>query len=103
VPTGWVPRTLTFWCRVSSPLVDGRYWSAPKWRIYVGSLEQPARNRPDEENMVALMSRHLAELRGYRWHGLYAKATVFEGEDHATVFPRLVTQQGLVWALPKQD
>lgn len=27
---------------------------------------------------------------------------VLEGEDHATVFPRLVTQ-GLMWALPKKD
>ena len=73
-----------------------------KLRFYVGGLEQPARNRPNEENMVALMNRYVAELRGYRWHGLDAKATLFEGEDHATVFPRLVTQ-GLVWALPKQD
>lgn len=73
-----------------------------KLRFYVGGLERPTRNQPDEEDMVALMNRYVAQLRGLRWRGLDAKATVFEGEDHATVFPRLVTQ-GLVWALPKQD
>lgn len=61
-----------------------------------------SRNRPDEENMVALMNRYVAELQSHRWRGLDARATVLEGEDHATVFPRLVTQ-GLLWALPKQD
>ena len=73
-----------------------------KLRFYVGGLEQPARNRPDEEDMVALMNRYVAQLRGYRWRGLDAKATDLEGEDHATVFPRLITQ-GLVWALPKPN
>jgi len=73
-----------------------------KVHFYAGSLEQPTRNRPDEENMVALMNRYAAELRSHRWRGLDLKVTVLDGEDHATVFPRLVTQ-GLIWALPKQD
>lgn len=52
--------------------------------------------------MVELMNRYVADLRAQRWRGLDVKATVLDGEDHATVFPRLVTQ-GLMWALPKQD
>lgn len=70
-----------------------------KVRLYAGSLEQPTRARPDQHNMVALMNRYAAELRAHRWRGLDVKATVLDGEDHATVFPRLVTQ-GLMWALP---
>lgn len=73
-----------------------------KVRFYVGGLEQPSRTRPDEKSMVALMKRYVAELRARRWRGLDAKAAVLDGEDHAAVFPRLVTQ-GLIWALPKQD
>jgi uncharacterized protein len=71
-------------------------------RFYVGGLEKPTRTRPDDVNMVALMNRYAAELQAQRWRGLDVKATVLEGEDHATVFPRLVTQ-GLMWALPKRD
>jgi uncharacterized protein len=71
-----------------------------KVRFFVGGLEQPNRNHPGEENMVALLNRYVSELRGHRWRGLDVKVTVLEGEDHATVFPRLVTQ-GLIWALPK--
>lgn len=73
-----------------------------KLRFYVGGLARPTRNRPGEEDMVALMNRYVAELRSHRWRGLDARATVLDGEDHATVFPRLVTQ-GLVWALPRQE
>lgn len=71
-------------------------------RLYVGGLEKPTRVRPDDVNMVAQMNRYAAELQAQRWRGLDVKATVLEGEDHATVFPRLVTQ-GLMWALPKRD
>ncbi len=73
-----------------------------KVRFYVGGKERPSRTRPDEENMVALMNRYVAELHAQRWSGLDAKAIVLEGEDHATVFPRIVTL-GLMWALPKHD
>jgi len=73
-----------------------------KVRLYVGGMEQPTSTRPDDENMVALMNRYAAELRAQRWRGLDVKATVLEGEDHATVFPRLVTQ-GLMWALPRRE
>lgn len=75
---------------------------AGKVRFYVGSLEQPTRDRPGDEDMVALLNRYVAQLRSHRLHRLDVKATVLEGEDHATVFPRLVTQ-GLMWALPRQD
>ena len=71
-----------------------------KVRFYVGGLEQPSGNQPGGENMVALMNRYVAELRGHHWRGLDVKAKVMEGEDHATVFTRFVTQ-GLAWALPK--
>ena len=73
-----------------------------KVRFYVGGNERPARSRPKEANMVELMNRYVADLRAQRWRGLDVRATVLDGEDHATVFPRLVTQ-GLMWALPKQD
>lgn len=73
-----------------------------KLRFYVGSLEQPSRTRPDAEKMVELMNRYTTELRAQRWRGLDVKASVLDGEDHATVFPRLITQ-GLVWALPKPN
>lgn len=72
-----------------------------KVRFYVGGLEQPTRNRPDREKMVMQMNQYVAELRSHRWRGLDVSASILDGEDHATVFPRLVTQ-GLVWALPKQ-
>jgi hypothetical protein len=84
------------------PLVDARYRSDPQRRIYVGSLEQPTRDRPGDEDMVALLNRYVAQLRSHRLRRLDVKATVLDGEDHATVFPRLVTQ-GLMWALPRQD
>ena len=71
-----------------------------KVRFYVGGLEQPTRHRPAGERMVELMNNYVAELRTHRWRGLDVKATVLDGEDHATVFPRLVTL-GLIWALPK--
>lgn len=73
-----------------------------KVRLYVGGLEKPTRARPHDVNMVAQMNRYAAELQAQRWRGLDVKATVLEGEDHATVFPRLVTL-GLLWALPKRD
>lgn len=73
-----------------------------KVRFYVGGLEKPTRARPDDMNMVELMNRYAAELKAQRWRGLDVKAVVLEGEDHATVFPRLITQ-GLMWALPKRD
>lgn len=73
-----------------------------KVRFYVGELEQPTRHRPGKENMVALLNRYVAKLRTQRWHGLDVNAAILNGEDHATVFPRLVTQ-GLIWALPKRE
>ncbi len=69
-------------------------------RLYVGGLERPSRGAPDKQDMVAQLQRYAAQLAARRWPGLDAQATVLDGEDHATVFPRLVTQ-GLVWALPK--
>ena len=72
-----------------------------KVRIYTGGLEQPTRNRRTRKDMVGLMNRYMADLRAHRWRGLDVKAAVLDGEDHATVFPRLVTQ-GLMWALPRE-
>lgn len=46
-----------------------------------------------------MMQRYVAVLRSQRWRSLDLKASVLDGEDHATVVPRLISQ-GLVWALP---
>jgi uncharacterized protein len=71
-----------------------------KLRFYVGGLERPSKSRPNDENMVALMNQYVAALRANKWRGLDVQSMVLEGEDHATVFPRLITH-GLLWALPK--
>ncbi len=98
----------SFWFDQEQPFVALKHHTQTsrdlvgKVRFYVGGLEQPTRTRPDEMNMVALMNRYVTALRARHWRGLDVKATVLDGEDHATVFPRLVTQ-GLIWALPKQD
>ncbi len=73
---------------------------AAQVRFYVGGLERPTRQRPDDEDMVAQLQRYVAALRAQRWPALDVQASVLAGEDHATVFPRLITQ-GLMWALPK--
>jgi predicted alpha/beta superfamily hydrolase len=73
-----------------------------KVRFYVGGLEQPSRAHPDHEDMVGQTNRYVAALRKQQPAGLDVKATVLDGEDHATVFPRLITQ-GLVWALPRRQ
>jgi predicted alpha/beta superfamily hydrolase len=73
---------------------------AAQVRFYVGGLERPSRTHPDDQDMVAQLQRYMAALRAQRWRALDVQASVLDGEDHATVFPRLVTQ-GLLWALPK--
>lgn len=68
-------------------------------RFYVGGLERPGPRRPRDEDMVGQLQRYAAQLRQRGGSRLDLQAQVLDGEDHATVFPRLVTQ-GLLWALP---
>lgn len=69
-------------------------------RIYVGSEEVPSKARPNDENMVGDARRFVAQLHSRRYQGLDVASEVLAGEDHATVFPRLITR-GLMWALPR--
>ncbi|MCA0177271.1 MAG: alpha/beta hydrolase [Proteobacteria bacterium] len=73
---------------------------AARVRLYVGGLEIPSKARPNAKDMVGDARRFVTQLRTRRHPGLDVALTVLDGEDHATVFPRLITQ-GLMWALPK--
>lgn len=50
-------------------------------------------------NMVADLDQFVTQMRSHRYQGLDLKSTVLNDEDHATVFPALITR-GLMWALP---
>ncbi|MFN7723999.1 MAG: alpha/beta hydrolase [Rubrivivax sp.] len=80
-----------------APQAAGR---SARLRLYVGGLERPGPQRPRDEDMVGQMKRYAQALQALPWRQLDLKAQVLDGEDHATVFPRLVTA-GLAWALPK--
>lgn len=96
-PSLWFNREQPFEAlREALPRAGG--WQG-RVRFYVGGLERPNRHRPRDEDMVGQLQRYAALLRQRGGPGLDMTSTVLEGEDHATVFPRLVTQ-GLLWALP---
>lgn len=69
-------------------------------RVYVGGNEVPGKSKPGTPDMVGDAKRFVAQLRTRRYQGLDVGIQVLAGEDHATVFPRLITH-GLMWALPK--
>lgn len=71
-------------------------------RMYVGGYEQPKRGAPRrtrERDLVADMERFVKQVKGHHYQGLDLQGSVVPDEDHATVFPVLVTR-GLMWALP---
>lgn len=74
-----------------------------KARVFfgVGGLERPSRAVPDDDDMVGDMQRFESTLKSRRYPGLSVDSRVFEGEDHLTVAPRIITA-GLKWALPKK-
>lgn len=50
--------------------------------------------------MVGDLARFNAQIRQRNYRGLDWVSKVLPGEDHATVFPLLITR-GLMWALPE--
>jgi hypothetical protein len=71
-------------------------------RFFVGeyeSIRKRSSRHDKEEDLVADLKRCVAQVRSHRSVGLDMGETVLAEEDHATVFPALVTR-GLAWALP---
>jgi predicted alpha/beta superfamily hydrolase len=72
-------------------------------RFYIGSFEQIRKGVPRYDtryDMVGDLARFVAQMRSHRYQGLNLQSQVLGDEDHATVFPALITR-GLMWALPK--
>lgn len=73
-----------------------------KIRFFIGSYEtikagDPRYNKGND--MVGDLNRFVTQMRSHGYKGLDLKSTVLNDEDHATVFPLLITR-GLIWALP---
>ncbi len=76
-----------------------------KVRFYIGSYEtlNPGKPRYSSENdMVGDMRRFVAQLRSHQYRGLDVDSMVLDDEDHATVFPAVISR-GIMWALPPKD
>jgi hypothetical protein len=76
-----------------------------KVRFYIGSYEtlNPGKPRYSSENdMVGDMRRFVAQLRSHQYRGLDVDSIVLDDEDHATVFPGVISR-GIMWALPPKD
>ena len=73
-----------------------------KVRFFIGSYEtaKPNTHRYFTEcDMVGDLNRFVAQLQGRKYKGLDVESTTLNDEDHATVFPALITR-GLMWAFP---
>lgn len=73
-----------------------------KVRFFIGGFEtvKPGSARYNKQkDMVSDLKRFTAQLQRRGYQGLDVQSTVLHDEDHATVFPPLVTR-GLMWALP---
>lgn len=73
-----------------------------KVRMYIGSYETPgkgARYNKDID-MVGDQRDFVRQIQSHRYQGLDLQATVLQDEDHATLFPAMLSR-GLMWALPK--
>ena len=51
--------------------------------------------------MVGDLNRFVAQMRGRNYKGLDIESATLNDEDHATVFPALITR-GLMWAFPTE-
>lgn len=73
-----------------------------KIQFFIGSYEavKAGNSRYNKSNdMVADLDQFVTQMRSHHYKGLELKSTVLNDEDHATVFPALITR-GLMWALP---
>ena len=73
-----------------------------KVRFYIGEYEQIKKGNSryyKTRDMVGDLDRFVKQISARRYKGLDIQRTVLPDEDHATVFPALVTR-GLMWALP---
>jgi predicted alpha/beta superfamily hydrolase len=73
-----------------------------KVRFFIGGYEtvRPGISRYNtNKDMVADLKRFTSQLQSRRYKKLDLQSTVLPDEDHATVFPPLITR-GLMWALP---
>jgi predicted alpha/beta superfamily hydrolase len=68
----------------------------------VGRLERPNRDDRDADDMVGDLRQFVGALESRRYPGLKIQSRTFDGEDHLTVYPGIITR-GLKWALsPKK-
>lgn len=70
-----------------------------KARIYFGVGGLETRKPGEDHDMVADMKELERVLKLRRYPGLRTTSEVFNGENHLTVAPRLITG-GLKWVLP---
>lgn len=73
-----------------------------KVRFYIGEYEQIKKGNSryyKTRDMVGDLDRFVKQISARRYKGLDIQRAVLPDEDHATVFPALVTR-GLMWALP---
>ncbi|WP_245794147.1 alpha/beta hydrolase [Chitinimonas taiwanensis] len=71
---------------------------AARVRVFIGAEETVKQGRG--RDMVGDLARFSAQIRQRNYLGLDWASSVLPGEDHATVFPLLITR-GLMWALPE--
>lgn len=71
---------------------------AARVRVFIGGEETVRQGRG--RDMVGDLARFSAQIRQRNYLGLDWASSVLPGEDHATVFPLLITR-GLMWALPE--
>ncbi|WP_374535997.1 alpha/beta hydrolase [Chitinimonas taiwanensis] len=71
---------------------------AARVRVFIGAEETVKLGRG--RDMVGDLARFSAQIRQRNYRGLDWASSVLPGEDHATVFPLLITR-GLMWALPE--
>lgn len=66
--------------------------------MYTGTYETP-RHFDNRQNMVKDMQAFERRLKARKYPGLAIDSQTLKGEDHLTIFPRLISR-GLLWALP---
>ncbi|MES2899984.1 MAG: alpha/beta hydrolase-fold protein [Pseudomonadota bacterium] len=102
-PSLWYDRRLAF--EMEQRYAKQHKEMPAKVRFYIGSYEtlNPGKPRYSSENdMVGDMRRFVAQLRSHQYRGLDVDSAVLDDEDHATVFPGVITR-GLMWALPAKE
>ncbi|WP_269531747.1 alpha/beta hydrolase [Chitinimonas sp. BJYL2] len=73
-----------------------------KVRMYIGSYETPGKGPRynKDTDMVGDQRDFVRQIQSHRYQGLDLQATVLQDEDHATLFPAMLSR-GLMWALSK--